>query len=62
MTHNQKLDKAEQGIDNLSELLGISSCELVEIISNGFYRKQRSGVDPKYSELLDDLYYTFKDY
>lgn len=61
MTHDEKLDKVEQGIDNLAELLGIKSSELVEIISVGFVLNFESAPDEVY-ELLDDLDNTFRDF
>lgn len=62
MTKDEQLDKIEQGIDNLSEVLDIKQTELVEIIIKGFYRKQRNGVKEKYVDFLDKLYFTFKEF
>lgn len=61
MNYETKLDTIEQGIDNLSELLGISQTELVTIIEKGFYGRQSLGVSDKHKNLLDELQNTFRE-
>lgn len=59
MKYEEKLDKIEQGIDNLSELLGITQLELIEAISVGIKSEFEDSPDEVF-DLLDYLEDVFK--
>ena len=56
MTYDDKLDKVEQGIDNLSELLGVSCSEIVDMLIDGMSKPTN-----KQKDFLSELERTFHE-